>query len=152
MNDTLFTLASLRPAIVEIALASGICLVLLVDVFAGPTRRQLTPSFALLVLAACAWLGATLGLVPQRIVLFDGLYVADRLSLFLKLSGFLAAGLGLFYSQGYLDRRGIRGGEYHVLALTALLGICVLASADTPESRSKATSAYSDSESNSTPR
>jgi NADH-quinone oxidoreductase subunit N len=129
MNETLFTLASLRPAIVEIALASGICLLLLADSFLGPSRRQLTGSLALLVLATCAWLGATLGLVPQRIVLFDGLYVADRLALFLKLSSFLAAGLGLFYSQAYLERRGIRGGEYYVLVLTALLGICVLASA-----------------------
>ena len=54
MNETLFTLASLRPAIVEIALASGICLLLLVDSFAGASRRQLTGSLALLVLATCA--------------------------------------------------------------------------------------------------
>lgn len=129
MNDMVYTLASLRPAITEIALATGICLVLLVDVFAGPTRRTVTPSLTLVVLAVCAWLGATLGGVDQRTVIFDGLFVADRLSLFLKLAAFLAVGLALFYSQAFLDRRGIRGGEYHVLALTALLGICVLASA-----------------------
>jgi len=63
-------------------------------------------------------------------VLFDGLYVADRLAVFLKLAGFFSIGLALFYSQPYLDRRGIHGGEYQVLALTALLGICVLVSAN----------------------
>jgi NADH-quinone oxidoreductase subunit N len=129
MQDTVYTLAALRPAITEIALTAGICLILLVDVFAGATRRTLTPSLTLVVLAVCAWLGATVGAVDTRVVLFDGLFVADRLALFLKLAAFLAAGLALFYSQGYLDRRGIRGGEYHVLTLTALLGICVLASA-----------------------
>jgi NADH-quinone oxidoreductase subunit N len=129
MNETVFTLAALRPAITEIALCAGICLVLLVDVFAGATRRTLTPSLTLVVLAICAWLGATVGAVDSRVLLFDGLFVADRLALFLKLSAFLAVGLALFYSQAYLERRGIRGGEYQVLALTALLGICVLASA-----------------------
>jgi len=99
-------------------------------VFAGPGRRQLTAMFTLLALALCAWLTATIGAVQERTVLFDGLYVADRLGVFLKLAGFLAVGTALFYSQSYLERRRIRGGEYQVLALTALLGICVLVSAN----------------------
>jgi NADH-quinone oxidoreductase subunit N len=36
----------------------------------------------------------------------------------------------MFYSQEYLDQRGMRGGEYYVLCLTALLGIFVLISAN----------------------
>ena len=123
------TFDSLRPAIAEISLAAAICLVLLVDVFLGATRRHLAPALALLSLAACAWLTVTVGSVTERTVLFDGLYVADRLATFLKLAAFLTVGLALFYSQAYLERRPIRGGEYQVLALTALLGICVLASA-----------------------
>jgi len=130
MNDTAMTMDMLRPAIAEISLGLAICFVLLVDVFAGATRRYLTPLLTLVALALCAWLTVTVGAVPERTVLFDGLYVADRLAVFLKLAAFLGMGLVLFYSQPYLDRRGIHGGEYQVLALTALLGICVLISAN----------------------
>ncbi|MDE2250150.1 MAG: NADH-quinone oxidoreductase subunit NuoN [Gammaproteobacteria bacterium] len=124
------TLDSLRPAIAEISLGLAICVVLLADVFAGASRRYLTPLLTLVALAVCAWLTVTVGAVQDRTVLFDGLYVADRLGVFLKLAGFLSVGLALFYSQPYLERRGITGGEYQVLVLTALLGICVLVSAN----------------------
>ncbi len=130
MNEAAMTLETLRPAIAEISLGLAICLVLLVDVFAGAARRQLTPVLTLMLLAACAWLTVSLGAVQERTVLFDGLYVADPLGMFLKLAAFLSVGMALFYSQAYLDRRGIFGGEYQVLALTALLGICVLVSAN----------------------
>ncbi len=130
MNPTAMTFEALRPAIAEISLGITICIVLLVDVFAGTARRQLTPVLTLVLLAVCAWLTVTMGFVPERTVLFDGLYVADRLGLFLKLAAFLSVGLALFYSQAYLARRAISGGEYQVLALTALLGICILVSAN----------------------
>jgi NADH-quinone oxidoreductase subunit N len=130
MSEPVITLASLRPAIAEISLALSICVVLLADVFAGAGRRYLTPALTLVALAVCAWLSATVGAVAVRTVLFDGLYVADRLGVLLQLVSFRAVGLSLFYSQAYLERRRIRGGEYQILALTALLGICVLISAN----------------------
>jgi NADH-quinone oxidoreductase subunit N len=130
MNDAVMTLASLRPAVAEIALGIAICVVLMADVFFAAPRRQLTPVLTLIALAICAWLTVTVGAVTERTVLFDGLYVADPLGALLKLAAFLAIGLSLFYSQAYLERRGIRGGEYQILALTALLGICVLISAN----------------------
>ena len=130
MNESTMTLESLRPAIPEVALCIAICVVLLADVFGGAARRHLTPVLTLVALAVCAWLTVTVGAVPERTVLFDGLYVADQLGMFLKIAGFLSIGLALFYSQAYLERRKIRGGEYQILALTALLGICVLISAN----------------------
>ena len=130
MNESSMTLASLAPAITEIALATGICAVLMFDVFAGRTWRYLTHGLTLVVLAICAWLTVSVGAVAMRTVLFDGLYVADKLGVFLKLAALMATALGLFYSQSYLDRRRIHGGEYDILAMTALLGICVLISAN----------------------
>ncbi len=124
------TLASLAPAITEIALALSICVVLMFDVFAGRTWRYLTHGLTLVVLAICAWLTVTVGAVHERTVLFDGLYVADRLGVFLKLAALMATALSLFYSQAYLDRRRIHGGEYDILSMTTLLGICVLVSAN----------------------
>jgi NADH-quinone oxidoreductase subunit N len=130
MQEATFTLGSLLPAVPEIALAVAICAILMIDVFAGATRRGLTATATLIALAVCAWLTVMYAQVEQRTLLFGGLYVADTLSVFLKLTGFATVGFGLFYSTAYMERRGIKGGEYYVLALTALLGICVLASAN----------------------
>ena len=136
MNQVLLTqgstmsLAAMRPAVTEIALATAVCVVLLFDVFAGRTWRYLTHGLTLIMLAVCAYLTVTVGAVPGHTVLFDGLYVADRLGIFLKLMAFLSAGLGLFYSQAYLDRRRMHGGEYDILTMSMLLGVCVLISAN----------------------
>jgi NADH-quinone oxidoreductase subunit N len=48
----------------------------------------------------------------------------------LKLAGFLVVAVALLYSRRYLENRDILRGEYYVLALTALLGIFVLISAN----------------------
>jgi NADH-quinone oxidoreductase subunit N len=130
MDEPTMTLATLAPAITEIALALSICVVLMFDVFAGRSWRYLTHGLTLVVLAICAWLTVTVGAVHERTVLFDGLYVADRLGVFLKLAALMATALSLFYSQAYLDRRRIHGGEYDILSMTTLLGICVLVSAN----------------------
>jgi NADH-quinone oxidoreductase subunit N len=63
-------------------------------------------------------------------VLFDGHYVADELAWVLKLFGFLFVAFAMLYSRSYLNWRGLLRGEYFVLALTALLGVFVLASAN----------------------
>lgn len=123
------TWASMLPAIPEISLAGAICALLLIDVFAG-SRRGLTASVSLVLLALCAALTLGYGHVTVRTLVFGGLYVADPLAVWLKLCAFLAVGLGLFYGEAYLERNRIRGGEYYVLSLTALLGICVIASAN----------------------
>src|SRR5262249_15130357 len=70
------------------------------------------------------------GHVSERTILFDGTYVADELSFSLKLAGFLFVAVVLLYSRAYLQNRDILRGEYYVLALTALLGIFVLVSAN----------------------
>src|SRR5579863_5215810 len=124
------SLQSLSPAIAEIWLVAAICIVLLVDVFAGERRRGLTPTLTLLALALGAALTVQYGEVAQRTVLFDGLYVADELGWALKLAGFLVVAVALLYSRTYLENRSILRGEYYVLALTALLGIFVLVSAN----------------------
>ncbi|MFL6600010.1 MAG: NADH-quinone oxidoreductase subunit NuoN [Steroidobacteraceae bacterium] len=130
MPETIMTWQSITPAIPEIYLVGAICLLLLVDAFAGQTRRGLTPTLTLIALAVGAALTLIYGNVPQRTILFDGMYVADELAYVLKLCGFLFVAFGLLYSRDYLEERGILRGEYYVLALTALLGIFVLVSAN----------------------
>lgn len=130
MSSAVFTLASLRPALPEIALATCACALLMIDVFAGQTRRGLTAVAALVALALTAWLTLGWADVGGRELLFSGLYVADPLAVVLKLAALVTTGFALVYGERYLERRAIHGGEYYVLALTALLGVFVLASAN----------------------
>jgi NADH-quinone oxidoreductase subunit N len=129
MPDTSFQLSSLAPAVAEIWLAVAICVILLVDVFAGEKRRGLTATLTLLALVAGAALTLQYGHVTGRTVLFHGMYVADELGFALKLAVFLFVAVALLYSRSYLEHRDILRGEYYVLTLTALLGIFVLVSA-----------------------
>jgi NADH-quinone oxidoreductase subunit N len=130
MSAALTSWSSLAPAVGEIWLVVAICYLLLMDVFAGSRHRGLTPTLTLVVLAAGAALMVGCGQVTQRTLLFDGLFVADELGFVLKLAALLVVAVALLYSRAYLENRSILGGEYYVLALTALLGIFVLVSAN----------------------
>ena len=130
MPDTTMTWASVAPAVGEMFLTFAICAVLLIDVFAGHKRRALTGTLTLVALAVTAALVVGVGQVDSREVLFGGLYVADPVAVVLKLAALLFVAIVLMYSRSYMTLRGTAGGEYYVLALTALLGIFVLASAN----------------------
>jgi NADH-quinone oxidoreductase subunit N len=122
--------ASIWPAIPEIWLAISAGLVLLADVFGGHRRRGVTASLTMLALLVGVVLTSRFGMVLQRQFLFGGLYVADALGTFLKLAAFVTMATTVFYSQEYLEQRGMLGGEYYVLCLTGLLGVFVLISAN----------------------
>ncbi len=130
MTDTIMTWSSVQPAIAEIYLVAAICVVLLVDVFAGEKRPGLTPTVTLFALALGAALTVAYGHITHHAVLFDGMYVADELGFVLKLAAFLVVAVVLLYSRAYLEARKFVHGEYYVLTLTALLGIFVLISAN----------------------
>ncbi len=130
MSENLITWASLAPVTPEICLVVAICLILLVDVFAGEKHAGLTSTLTLLALALSAALTVRYAHVTERIVLLNGMYVADELAFVLKLAAFLVVAVALLYSRTYLVNRNILRGEYYVLALTALLGIFVQISAN----------------------
>lgn len=130
MTETPFNWSSLAPAVAEIYLGAAACVLLLIDAFIGPKRSRFTATLTLLVLAGGAALTAMYGYVENRTVLFDGLYVADPLAYVLKLCGFVFVAFALLYSRSYLENRSLLRGEYFVLALTALLGVFVLVSAN----------------------
>ena len=130
MPDNLISWSSLAPVTPEICLAVSICVILLVDVFAGERRPGLTSTLTLLALVLSAALTVQYGHQGERVVLLQGMYIADELAFVLKLVGFLVVAVALLYSRAYLLQRSILRGEYYVLALTALLGIFVLVSAN----------------------
>ena len=125
-----FTWASLQPALPEIYLVGAICVLLLADVFFGDKRRGLAPTLTLVILVIGAFLTANYANVTERLTLFSESYVADPLAVLLKLFGFMSMAVALLYSREYLERRGMMRGEYYVLALTALLGVFVMVSAN----------------------
>lgn len=101
------TLQSLAPALPEIFMVAAICVVLLADVFAGAAARRITPTLTLVVIALGAALTILHAQVPERVVLFSGMYVADPLGTLLKLLGFLFTGVALLYSRAYLEARNL---------------------------------------------
>jgi len=124
------TWASLLPALPEMYLAAGICVLLLADVFFGDRYRRLAPTLTLVILVIGAFITAQYGNVSERVLLFADSYVADPLAVFLKLFAFTVIAVALLYSREYLERRGMMRGEYYVLSLTALLGVFVMVSAN----------------------
>jgi NADH-quinone oxidoreductase subunit N len=102
--------------------------VLLFDLFVAGKDTVRTATFTLAVLLVGAIITWRQG-IDSRTVIFHGLYVADPLGSLLKSCAFVFTAMALFYSRGYLARRGLMKGEYYVLTLTALLGVLVMAAA-----------------------
>ena len=123
-----FVTPEFAPALAEIALATGICVVLLADLFISDERRGIT---LLLSLATLAVTAACVGFDVQAggTLTFDGSYISDALARVLKLFTLLIVATVFVYSHAYLRDRGLHKGEYYLLGLFATLGMCVLISA-----------------------
>jgi len=113
----------------EIVLSLAAMLVLLVDVFQKGNRsepsRPIIPWLALggLVLAALA----NVYLLRIGEAAPAGLVVVDRFRIFANFIFLLSGAMALFVSMGYLDRKGINRGEFHVLVLFAVVGMMLMA-------------------------
>ena len=116
-------------AAAEIALAVGICLVLVVDLFVRDKDRDITYVLSLAVVAVTAWLSAPIGM-DGREVTFYGSFVVDPMSRVLKLFSLLTVAVVFLYSRKYLKERDLYKGEFFLLSLFALLGVFVLISAN----------------------
>lgn len=112
----------------EIVLLSMICVVLLADILWHDPQHRIAYWLSQLTLVATGAL--VLWNVPdESVTAFHGLYVSDPMSTVLKVFICLLAVFALFYSRDYLARQQLLKGEYFVLALFAVLGMLVMASA-----------------------
>ncbi len=138
-----FTVPDFAPAIPEIFLLAGACLVLLVDLFVKDSNRIITYFLAQIVLLITAFLvitasfnGLSLNEAMQSssktsITTFSDMFVLDPMSQVLKASIILIT-VGIFvYSRGYLKDRDMYKGEYFTLGLFAVLGMMIMVSAKT---------------------
>lgn len=125
MNNALVEWSVLLP---EIVLASGICVLLTLDLFVRDSARDITYLLAIFLLAGVAWvlIGTSPDITPQLAA--GGAYVADGLARVLKLFAVTAVATVFLYSRPWLHSRSLHFGEYYVLGLFGLLGVMVLAS------------------------
>ena len=105
-------------------------IILVADAFSSGPRRPLAYGMslltllALIVISGLQWLGGAEGSS------FFGLYVVDELSHLLKIASYIAVAVTLIYGREYIQSRDmLRGGEFYVLTLFALLGQMVMISA-----------------------
>lgn len=123
-----FSIPDFYPAMAEIVLALGICVLLIADLFISDRRRDITYLIAMLVLAVTAWFAGATGAGGQ-VVTFSGSFIADSLARVLKLFALVVMAIVFLYSRAYLRERGNHKGEYYLLGLFGLLGIMVMISA-----------------------
>jgi NADH-quinone oxidoreductase subunit N len=120
----------------ETVLATGICVVLLVELFRPKRGKDLTFLAAIVTLLACAIATARLDPNSTQIVM-GGAFIADPTARFLKLFSFTVVATVFLYTRFFLAHRrsdpgdpGDQGawGEFYLLGLFALLGIMVMIS------------------------
>jgi len=129
------------PALPEALLLLGTCVLMLVDTFVKDERRAPTYWIAQGTLALC--FAATLFVIAfsdlkviddrmqvAKYYIFNGLFVADFLSHLVKLVSYAAVSAALVYSRQWLVDRGLLRGEFFSLLLFSLLGMMLLASAN----------------------
>lgn len=123
-----FQLALATPEILLLILA---CAVLLIDAFSKSTQRHLTFLLSLATLLILTVVSLTQWKAGVEGSTFNGLYLVDSLSHFLKILSYIAVFVTLLYGREYAEQRDMtrRGGELYSLTLFALLGQMVMISA-----------------------
>lgn len=118
-------------ALPEILLLILAVLVLLFDAFSKAANRSTTYWLTLLSLAGVTAVSAMQWSNGIEGATFNGLYVVDELSHFLKITSYIAVAVTLIYGREYAERRDMmkNGGEFYTLTLFALLGQMVMISA-----------------------
>lgn len=113
----------------EIFLLSSICVIMLIDLFLREDSRMI--SYLLTQVALLAVALVTYGTMDgDKIVGLNGMYVRDDLAGVLKISILLLT-FGVFvYARKYLRDKNIWQSEFFYLALFAVLGMMIMASAN----------------------
>jgi len=120
------------PVLPEVVVLLGTSALLIGDRFvksAGRTASYIGAQLVLL-LAVLATLFVMRGTGGSRLIIFNGLFVADAMANVLKLFATVAVGAALVYSRQYLLDRGLFKGEFLALLLFALLGMMIMISAN----------------------
>lgn len=127
-----FPMPQFIVALPEIFLLGMACVILLVDSFLS--KRNYIAVYLLVQLTLIATFFLTLPqfkTYPASIVTFSGNYVIDELAIISKLFIYLFSFFAFAYAREYIQARKIPISEYYLLGLLAVLGMSVMASANT---------------------
>ncbi len=127
MQSDVLSLASLAPAYPELLLAIGAVAVLLVALFFKTDRSRLIAGASIILLAAVLVVILT---QPGDAVLFNGAFISDAFSRYMKALVVGASGFTLLISMSSAKENGIAKFEHSVLVLLATLGMMVMVSAN----------------------
>ncbi len=137
-----FAVPDFLPALPEIYLLAGTCLVLLVDLFLKDSQRFISYLLAqvVLIITALLVLASFTGFPffeslqlssAEKVTTFSEMFVLDPMARILKLTIIIIT-IGVFvYSRDYLRSRDMYKGEYFTLGLFAVLGMMIMVSAQT---------------------
>jgi NADH-quinone oxidoreductase subunit N len=128
VTQATFSLATMAPALPEIALLAMVSILLVADLFFKAHEKHLTYVLTLVALVGTAVLCATT-LGGGSTVTFQGMFVSDLMSQVLKVATLLTVAATLVLSRSYLELRGLLNGEFLCLALFGTLGMMVMISA-----------------------
>ncbi len=119
------------PVLPEVILLAGACALMLFDLGVKSERRHATFWLAQAILLACALATGFVQLGTGRgLYIFDGHFVADAFANLVKFFCYVSTAVALVYSRQYLLERGLLKGEFFTLTLFSLLGMMVMASAN----------------------
>jgi NADH-quinone oxidoreductase subunit N len=128
VNSATFSLATLAPAMPEIVLSLLVFLLLVIDAFLDEADRAITYWLAIVSLVGAAVLCVVM-MGSATAVRFNGLFVADYMSQFLKAVTLLTVAATIMMGREYLEARRLLTGEFLCLALFGALGMMVMISA-----------------------
>jgi NADH-quinone oxidoreductase subunit N len=126
--DPAFAVPDFGPALPEIVLAIGALILVLVGAFQADRSGRIVNGGAVALLAV-AFLAVLLQ-PSERVTTFNGSFVIDGFSRFMKGLVLLASAAGIVISLDYLRREGIDRFEYAVLIVLCTLGMLVVISAN----------------------
>ena len=123
------TFASILTAGPELVLTIGSLLTLMLGTFLGQDKslRPLT-YVAVGILGIAGW--AVVQAPAETVIAFDGLYITDSFSTFLKILILAASAASMLLALPYLDDSKTGRFEYPVLLMLATLGMCMMVSAN----------------------
>jgi NADH-quinone oxidoreductase subunit N len=118
---------ALMPALPELLLASGALLLVLIGALRGEGSHGFVRAASVLLLGLALW--AVCASDGAKVVTFNGAFITDGFSRFMKAATLLAALVSLIVSQGYLQRHKAEAFEYPLLVLLSTTGMMVMISA-----------------------
>jgi len=125
VNSDVTDFASLAPAYPEILMALGVLVLIILGVVVNKERSTLVTWLAIILMAVT---GVLVVLQPADGVIFNGLFIADSFSRYMKVLVMGGAALALILSVSNAEENGVHKYEYAILATLSTLGMMIMVS------------------------